>query len=315
MKRARRTTAGLALFAALFGGCSEDAIDLENSLQTEEVIGGTVTMENPHVGTISGCTATLVAPNVIITAAHCVDYRSGAYGDNFTIRRADGSVNRYRLVEIISYSRGQLGPNDITLGRLDRNVPPEVASPAPIASSDPAPGETLTIYGYGCTARGRGTDWQKRKFSFPMGTTSRNLCPGDSGGPVMTASGAVLRINSGYYTNSGTDIFGHVPTNFARVSDQITRWSGMPLTPPAPPPPPPPVDGDAGAPPPPAPPPPPPPAGDSCGIYAPFPEYTCRRTRSGFARCRPGGMPEFLNCPSGYYCNPGSQRVLCYPGS
>jgi hypothetical protein len=51
--------------------------------------------------------------------------------------------------------------------------------------------------------------------------------------------------------------------------------------------------------------------GDSCGIYAPFPEFTCRRTTSGFARCRPGGMPEFLNCPAGFHCTPGSQELFC----
>ena len=134
----------------------------------------------------------MVAPNVIMTAAHCVDFRTGAYSDNFTIRAADGSRPAYRIVEIVSYSRGQLGSSDVSLGRLATPVPASVATPAGVAAADPPRGETLTIYGFGCTARGRSTDWQKRKFSFPMGSVSRNLCPGDSGGPVMTAGGAVL---------------------------------------------------------------------------------------------------------------------------
>ncbi|HEX4934402.1 MAG TPA: hypothetical protein VFV33_14535, partial [Gemmatimonadaceae bacterium] len=52
--------------------------------------------------------------------------------------------------------------------------------------------------------------------------------------------------------------------------------------------------------------------GDRCGSYAPFPEYTCRRTTTGFARCVPGGEPEFLTCPSGFTCTPGSRTVMCY---
>lgn len=370
MKLAREKLAALVVLA--LAGCVEDSIDLDPNYTTDEVVGGTVTLDNPHIGSISGCTATLVAPNVIITAAHCVDFRSGSYSDTFTIRKADGTTHRSRITEIVSYSRGELGPSDITVGRLAADVPSSVATPAPLAAADPARGETITIYGYGCTRRGSGTDWQKRRFSFPMGTTSRNLCPGDSGGPVITPRGEVLRINSGYYTHTGEDIYGHVPTYHSRIVAQIARWytgtlpgpgGGGGSTPDS-------GDGDASMPPPP----PPPPAdrcnamanscgtctpiagcgwcgasnscvsvdasgnptsacaggfalnppdcsgggggggggGDSCGIYAPFPEFTCRRTTTGFARCRPGGSPEFLNCPSGYSCQPGSRVLRCY---
>ena len=53
-------------------------------------------------------------------------------------------------------------------------------------------------------------------------------------------------------------------------------------------------------------------AWDSCGIYGDWPQYTCRRTQTSFVRCLPGGTPEFMLCPSGYTCQPGTTHQMCY---
>lgn len=201
--------------------------DSEGGSARETVIGGSVSWERPEVGSISGCTATLVAPEVIITAAHCLGYRSatspGNYGD-FTVWGSGGDRRTFRIDLYTSFSR-TLGENDVALMRLADPVPASVATPAKIAPSDPSRGTNMSIWGFGCTRRGSGSDWQKRRYDFLEGSATNNLCPGDSGGPVMTDDGQVVRINSGYYTGGGGDIFGEVPRNHGRLAAQMAEWS------------------------------------------------------------------------------------------
>jgi hypothetical protein len=336
----------------------------------ETVIGGDVSWDRPEVGAISGCTATLVAPEVIITAAHCLGFRTarspGNYGEFTIYGRGGGDRRSYRIDLYVSYSSGSLGEPDVALMRLAEPVPRDVATPARLAPSDPPRGTSMSIWGFGCTRRGSSTDWQKRRYDFLEGAGTNNLCPGDSGGPVMTADGQVVRINSGYYAGSGGgDIFGDVPANYGRLAAQLDAWSdwdpgagggGGGSTDPAP-------DAGAGggrgdggpmgdpcngyastcggcapiagcgwcgasgrcvsvdatgdavgecagtvtndpsgcA-----------PSGDRCGVYAPFPEYTCWQGGGGFVRCLAGGSPEYLVCPGGYLCRPGSRALWCY---
>ncbi|MCS6800181.1 MAG: S1 family peptidase [Myxococcota bacterium] len=356
----------------------------EGGSAREPVVGGTVSWERPEIGSLSvGCTGTLVAPNVVVTAAHCMGYgstdRPGNYG-SFTVYDASGrQVGSYPIQRYRSFGYG-VGDADIAVLQLSRDVPESAAVPAPLGLAPAERGATLTIWGFGCTRRGYGTDWRKRRFYFLAGQTTYNLCPGDSGGPVTGPRGEVLRVNSGYYVGPGDDIFGDVVRHSARIVEQIrayrpgweprpgggdrggdtvpdpgggsprdegpdpcTRYastcasctpiagcgfcgasgtcvsvdssgravrgcaSGLVRNPAE-------CPGAGPMPEPrPAPSPPSPPA-DRCGIYAPWPEYTCRRAGRGFVRCRPGSTPEFLVCPEGYACVPGSRRLLCYWG-
>jgi len=212
------------------------------------LISGDYTYERPEVGSINvgggACTATLVGPQLVVTAAHCIDYTSrdrvGTYGQ-FEVRTGPTDSRFFSITRIASYMRNPgevIGPDDVALLELGEAVPASLATPAPIARAAPAPGSGATIYGYGCQARGGGGRFAKQKLSIRFGEETANLCPGDSGGPTITADGAVARTNSGYYGGpSGPDDFGLVHRHASAIEATAARWgrtlatSGMPAPP------------------------------------------------------------------------------------
>jgi hypothetical protein len=310
------------------------------------LIGGDYTYERPEVGSISieggACTATLVGPQLVITAAHCVDYRSrdtpGYYGD-FEIRTGPTSSQSFRITRIASYMRNPaevIGPDDVALLELGAPVPASLATPAPIARREPSAGSGATIYGYGCQARGSGGRFAKQKMTIRWGEETANLCPGDSGGPTIGEDGAVSRTNSGYYGGpTGPDDFGQVFRHAAAVEATAARWgralsaSGAPGAPPPEDPPsmdPPSMEPPAGEPPPEEPPageprPEDPPADDGCGgggCAPPDDGGECGSLDGSI--CLPGniiqlctedGHLEIYFCPDGSGCSPGASDFAC----
>jgi hypothetical protein len=365
----------LMFLAVALPGCTTDLGRREPfALGDEGLVSGSYTYERPEVGSIAGCTATLVGPRLVISAAHCLDYGSrttpGRYG-TFEIRRAAGDSQRYTIERYVSFGRS-VGDDDVSLIRLASEVPASIATPAGIARANPASGTAIAIYGYGCQYRGSSGTWAKQRLNATWGRRTTNLCPGDSGGPTITPTGEVVRINSGYYLDSvGADIFGSVPVVYDRLVRQAASWgdtfgagtpspggdagpmttdagSSVPDAGSAPPPPPPPGDGpcaratceeatalpgcgwcdatargirvgtlgealeacasgyrlnpeDCGA-----------AERSTCGPWSGVTTFTCRRGATQFVRCTEGSAPEFLTCPSGYTCRPGSTERWCY---
>ena len=311
--RTRRSAAlmkGTTVLLMVFGliGCAEGTDEftedptlerpeppaIDDALQ-DKIRNGSVTTERPEVGRIGGCTATLVAPDVAITAAHCLGYgtrtRPGQYR-TLTLKKGNESrrftVNRYR-----SYS-SKLGANDIALLGLSTAVPSDFAQPAPISARVPVDGTSLTVYGYGCTRIGRSSDGRKRKATYEQGERSYHLCPGDSGGPVFNdETGAVLRINSGYRLDRGkSDIYGIVPGLYDRLRAQISDWSTSE----------PPDEIDT-------------PEDDDltiCGRDADvFENWTCTADRTHRHRCLPGGAPVWEACEEGCVSREAGSDDVC----
>lgn len=163
---------GLAMFCALtLSACAAQPGDEGFHTESSDLLSGRYTFERPEVGSIrvggGACTATLFgSARTVITASHCVDYRTssgpGSYGD-FTLEPRPGERYRYTIRQMVSLgSNYGSSADDVALLQLAEAVPASVATPDAPAGAHPARGETATIYGFGCQARGGGGAFAKR---------------------------------------------------------------------------------------------------------------------------------------------------------
>ena len=218
---------------AMTPGCAAPVGD--EGLRENTLLSGRYTFDRPEVGSIrvggGACTATLFgSARTVITAAHCVSYgttRSPGNHGTFTLAPSEGESHEYTIRQYVSYGSSRDGSEaDVALIQLDEPVPASVARPDPPPGEHPARGTTVAIYGYGCQNRGSQSGrFSKQVFEFDWGDETRNLCPGDSGGPTITPDGEVVTVNSAYLIGPGTDLFGDVVAYLDELHAQVVDWA------------------------------------------------------------------------------------------
>ena len=242
----------LALGAAAFG-CSAATDDADRRVDVAingaadpdiTIVGGYETNTGyPAVGYLTRysegastpfCTATLIAPNVVLAAAHCVEQeQNGANVAAGFGAISDASAESFGVVRIIrhpSYTssaslsgtgnaeRARFGNNDLALLVLDGSV--RGISPLPLSRNRPAIGVRMRAVGYGRRVAWStdGSDpasyYGTRKTAYVrtidsnadiVGTRGENgqICHGDSGGPLLDVDGtAVSGVLSVFYEGS-----------------------------------------------------------------------------------------------------------------
>ncbi|KAJ2547939.1 hypothetical protein EV175_005026 [Coemansia sp. RSA 1933] len=169
------------------------------------------------------CTGSLIAPNVVLTAAHCTispegfTYEASQIHVSFshTPNASDVLTSGYTVSKIKANTAFDMSTlrNDVALLILDKHIPTSVATPAKIYSVEVDSGTQLTAAGYGLTVPGDEYSYASQLMEVSLiaatqefcasrndlydvsinlctdDNTGRRVCPGDSGGPLSIQSG------------------------------------------------------------------------------------------------------------------------------
>jgi hypothetical protein len=233
----------LLLSLVLLSACG-DAVD-DGLTRSSEIQGGALDKRDPAVGLVwlrggGFCSGTLIAPDVVLTAGHCVEepvaafYTGEGVGASDVGARPAGGLVKHTVSDQLahpSYRSLDACPNPtFDVGLLRLASPITTIKPVPVAEQPPITGTACRTVGYGVHDNRNGTVTveQKRsateivenvdKSSIEIQRKSGIVDHGDSGGPLL-CKGAIAGT-----TSCGDD--QHQQAFYARV-DELGAWIGQ----------------------------------------------------------------------------------------
>ncbi len=224
------------------GGTTQDVGSLQFPLSVSTVVP---VGQYEAVGTVPGCTATLIDQTTVLTAAHCVCSETGPNADHSgcNTRRTFTLHDVYPVDDPVtpvneSLTRGDVSIDgtvyvcpefgqvrwlaaDYAIIKLDVAASQKVLNVTPIPVELAVPnvvGEQVMVIGFGLTGGNCSTaNVEKRMATLsiadcgPEGITLSDskvfTCPGDSGGPLINGQGRIIGVTSWGDESNGTSVF------------------------------------------------------------------------------------------------------------
>lgn len=205
------------------GKCN--ALELSDATAAAKIANGTpcaglnkspvvVVLKTSPDGRIGLCSGTMLSPNKVLTAAHCLEGASSIdilFGTS-TEKFAFVTASSWDIHPAFTRNANGTLVNDVGIVHSPTSLP--VPSLPILSSSPPQIGNKVSIFGYGVTS-GSADDYGKlRAGAMTIGgvdgsniyanyeASSSNVCSGDSGGPMLLQVG-------GQQTIAGTTSYGN----------------------------------------------------------------------------------------------------------